>query len=284
MKRHMKRRVAMLMIFTFVMGIASFAMTKNVSAAKASLVKDLHLSGKYNSYDITGDGKADAFSLLGDNWDGWGYNSMRLGVNGTSYAIPCSGYSYFYDADFDLITLKNGKKFIHIRAWSDNEDDPYQSIYQLKGGKMVNVLKLATPVKKYGFHTNTSVIKVKDNTITVKQSTQVPKFGYIEFSYSYKYKNGKFIKTSSLAKITKNMFKTDYLTVKKNVTWYASKACTKKKGTLKANTKAKAVQIYMGSKSFAIKVKTKSGKTGWIKGSTKFDSNNVIFNEVFFAG
>ena len=49
-------------------------------------------------------------------------------------------------------------------------------------------------------------------------------------------------------------------------------------------TKAKAVKIYMTGKAFNIKIKTASGKTGWVKGSRKFSDKSLLFKECFYAG
>lgn len=65
---------------------------------------------------------------------------------------------------------------------------------------------------------------------------------------------------------------------------YNSVSCKKKVATVKAGTKAKAVKIYMTGKAFNIKLKTASGKTGWVKGARKFSDKSLLFKECFYAG
>lgn len=282
----MRKRLAMFVfMLASVAGILAVAPATKTSAA-TTYKKKLELGQEYTKYDITGDKKADKICINPKVKDAWYNQGLVIKINGVKYNIPCpEKYDYFYYTDIDLIRLKNGKTFLHVGTRYEDSDDPYQSIYEFTGSKMKNVLNLKKLTGKYGFHINTSVTKVKDNTITVKQTSQVPRLSHIEFSYSYKYSKGRWVLTSNVANISKYMFDTNYRALKKNVTWYTGKGCTKKKSSsLKKGTKAKPVQIYLKSNGFAIKLKTKSGKTGWIKGGKKIDSNAIIFEGASFAG
>lgn len=284
MKQMMKHKVALLVMFAFLTGIISLATTKQVEASNAPIARNLKLNTSYYNYDITGDGMADRFRLYPRyRIDNYTYKGLRIQVNGISYEFPWA-YSddYFESASYDIVTLANGKVFVFLNVYLD-EDDICQSLYQYINGRFYLALDFVAPIS-FTLHPETSIVDVRDNTITIKQSTQLPRIAYADLVYSYNYANGNFARTSNVAKIASYSYAPSYLKVKKSVTWYKNKECKKKKGTLKKSTYAKPVELYIGKKNISIKIKTKSGKTGWVKGPKRIKSSELIFQKVGFAG
>ena len=66
-------------------------------------------------------------------------------------------------------------------------------------------------------------------------------------------------------------------------TIYTSPTSNKKKGKIKKGTKVKPIKVYMTDRKMYILLKTKSGKTGWVKGSKNINSNPLMA-ECQFAG
>ena len=72
---------------------------------------------------------------------------MKKAAMGKKSVIKPS-YSY-YSSTIKLIHLSNGKAFLWVKGFSDN-DDLFESIYQYKKGKMVKVLDFRGVNQKYG--------------------------------------------------------------------------------------------------------------------------------------
>lgn len=286
MKRMKKSLSMFLFMLIAVAGVFVMAPAKKVAAAEA-YIKKLPVNCDIKKYDITGDRKADKINITYSkyNKEEWWYEELLIYINDRPYVIPFpknDSFNNFSSVQCKLIKLKNGKAFLHMAAYGLDEYDCFQSIYQFTGKSMKNVLKMYKPMNKFSI-THSDVIKVKDNTITMRQlAGSLPKFGIVTYNFNFKYKDGKFVRTSDVGNVTHYMRSTGYKTISKNVTWYTGKGCTKKKSSsLKKGTKAKPVQIYLTSKGYAVKIKTKSGKMGWIKGtkSSGFTWNQAIFKE-----
>ncbi len=113
----------------------------NVSALKASMIT-LKLNKTYYKYDITGD-KIKLTQVKSNDM----YKNITISINGKKSVIKPS-YSY-YSSTIKLIHLSNGKAFLWVKGFSDN-DDLFEAIYQYKKGKMVKVLDFRGVNQKYG--------------------------------------------------------------------------------------------------------------------------------------
>ena len=64
----------------------------------------------YTNYDVTGDRRADLFSISMGNYQGYGaYKAVVIRVNGKKQVINGSRWDSFYDLDARLYKLKNRK-------------------------------------------------------------------------------------------------------------------------------------------------------------------------------
>jgi hypothetical protein len=273
---------------TFLIIVTLFSPNIN-AATKASMVT-LKSGVTYTKYDITNDNKKDKIKLIKSKQDvNGGYNKLTIQINNKKYNISSSeNYCYYYSLTCKLITLSNNKKFLWIQGTYDNDDDTFEAIYQYKNKKIVKVLDLAYYTNEFSYHHGSTVTKVSGNKIYVKQYMMSSLAANIDFEYVYQYKNGKWSRTSSTAKITDAMYKQNsksvYGTLKKKRTLYTSPTSNKKKTTLKANTKAKATKVYMSKNNIYIQIQTKNGTVGWVKGNKQFNEDNLLFKECFYAG
>lgn len=282
MKTMKKRLATLVIILATVTGILPMIPSAKISAASV-FNKKLQLNTTYNQYDITGDRVADSIYITQKYKNYYDeYTGMTIYINNVGYDIPCPDSDwYYFDAYCRLIRLKNGRVFLQVTSSGMDEADLYQSLYQFTGSKMKNVLRLNKTIKKSLGYVGTDVTKVKDNTITVKYQAMLGKLANTKFNLKYKYKDGKFVLTSNIGEITDRKYKS----VNKTFTWYTTKGCTKKKSSsLKKGTKAKPVQIYIKQNGFTFKIKTKDGKTGWMKGNKKLNTNEIIFKGEMYAG
>lgn len=246
-------------------------------------------SGKiYTGYDITGDKKNDKIKIATPKNKYGDYDTVKITVNKKTTTLKNSWPAFGIKTK--LVTLKNAKPYLWITGNAEDDDDPWQVLYQYKNGKMVKAVDFMDTVEKYGDHIGTTVVSVKDNTITVKQGFMSGAMGGVTYNVNYAYKNGALKKTASAYKITDAAYryvgdkKIYYGTMRNSKTLYSDVTCTKKLGAVKKGTKAAAVKIYMTGKDINIKIKTKDGKIGWLKGSKKMNENKLLFKECFYAG
>lgn len=254
--------------------------------AKNPSIVELKSGKTYKSYDVTGDKKKDTVkvSIPKDQYDMYG--TIKITVNKKTQKLTRNWTSY--DLHTSLVTLKNGKVYLWTKGNTDNGDDPWECLYQYKKGKFVKVVDFTKTSYKYTNHDSANVVKVSGNTIAVKQYIMSTAMAGVEYKVNYTYKKGVLKKTSSAYEVTDAGYyywaKGKKATLKNTKTLYNDVSCKKKKATLKAGTKASVQKIYMTSKAFNIKIKTESGKTGWVKGSRKFNDKTLLFKECMYAG
>ena len=121
----------------------------------------------YKNYDITGDKKKDTvkISIPKDQYDRYG--TVKITVNKKTTKITRTWTSYAIHTR--LITLKNGKAYLWIQGETDNEDDPWECIYQYKKGRFAKVVDFSKTSYNYTNHHHTDILKVSGNTISTKQ-------------------------------------------------------------------------------------------------------------------
>lgn len=256
--------------------------------AKAS-VKRLKINKTYKSYDMTGDKKADTFKVSAPEDPRWSgcYFDYDVYINGEK-ALAQPKKNIIYDFDIYRLEMKNGNVFLGIVPTSDNGDVFGAAIYKYKKGKLEKVLDLYN-MEKIGNHNNVSKISVSGNTITVKHVVMSCSLSGITFSLDYRYKGGKLVQKSNQAKLTETRLKylkKSYWTAKRSMK-LLNKVGGKKVATITKGKKVKIDKIYLNAKHTQIylHVKVKNGKSGWVKGLTKFPSyNRELFEEVMYAG
>ncbi len=276
------KRMAVLLVLTAALFIAV-----PVSAEAEAANNKLKVNQTYTKYDITGDKKADTL-LISGNWNQQygGYVGYEVYVNGKSALKKKSGYGLDYSIDVRRLVLKNGKTFLSIVPRTNNDDVPGAAIYQYKDGKLKQVIDL-NAMSKIGFHNSIGSIKVSGNKITVKYRVMSYSLGGISFSLDYQYKNGKMVQKTTNTKVSETI-----INYQKKTYWTANKTMKvlkspggKKTATLVKGKKVKIDRIYINMKhnQIYLHVKIKGGKSGWVKGLTKYPSK-TLFKEVMYAG
>lgn len=276
------KRMAVLLVLTAALFIAV-----PVSAEAEAANNKLKVNQTYTKYDITGDKKADTL-LISGNWDKEyeEFSSYEVYINGKNVLKKSNKYGQIYSLDIRRLELQNGKTFLSIVPGSYNDDVPGAAIYQYKDGKLKQVIDLDA-MSKIGYHNSIGSIKVSGNKITVKYRVMSYSLGGISFSLDYQYKNGKMVQKTTNTKVSETI-----INYQKKTYWTANKTMKvlkspggKKTATLVKGKKVKIDRIYINMKhnQIYLHVKIKGGKSGWVKGLTKYPSK-TLFKEVMYAG
>ncbi len=245
----------------------------------------------YDKYDVTGDGRADTIKIRikKDEYDT--YYSLKIAVNEKTRYEMKEEFSSFWDYEFVLYTLKNGKPFLSINTYLNNGDGPLNGLFQYKSGKMKQVADFNTFLSgnwKYGYHSNGRVLNVKGNSIYTEQGLMGYTLGVFDVEIRYEYKAGTLRRSSNNYKFTfingdgksKNLFKTG-----KKLTVYKSASAKKKAFTVKTGKYVRVTKCYHNGKVMRYKIKY-GNKYGWIKAETdkQYDWERPLFSNVMLAG
>lgn len=281
------RSYAKKIMLGMVLILAALLVAPRPVEAKAS-VKKLKVNKTYKGYDMTGDKKADTFRVSGDIVDNGTYKHYK------GYAVYLNGKkvlsktSYILDFKIYRLELKNGKVFLAFVPLVENGDVFGAAIYQYKSGNLKKLLDLYN-MQKIGYHNNVSKISVSGNTIRVKYGVMSYSLASIGFSLDYQYKGGKLIQKSTQTKLTESIIKLQkksYWTAKRSMK-LLNKVDGKKIATITKGKKVKIDKIYLNAKHTKIylHVKVKGGRSGWVKGLTKYpEYGRELFEEVMYAG
>ncbi len=252
-------------------------------------------SGKvYKKYDITGDQKKDRILIKKYKDKADYYTGFTISINGKKIKKDKSNSWGSITLSTKLVTLKNGKVYLWVQGIADGGNEVWGVLYRYKSGKLIKALRFANYSEKYGRHVITDKLKVSGNRlITVEESVCVP-LGVATYKYNYIYKDGKLKIESRAAKVTSvamtdlitdKVYLHGYGTMRKAKTLYTSPSTKKTTGTvLRAKTEAKPLEIYMSKKILSVKIRTRDGKTGWVKCGKKEKDSNLLFRECFYAG
>lgn len=250
------------------MGLPAQAHADTPKASKGAQAHTLQLNTTYHKYDITGDGKPDTIRVSGHYSNGpYDYQGLYVDVNGERVFSSSTEY---YGADIQLINLKNKKAFLYMYAWIDNGDSYVCGVYQLKKGKLkqvINCNKVFTKKAwggKYGSHTGGTVVKVSGNAMWLDMSLMSYMAGHIDVTLEYKYKKGTLKQTSKVGKLSVPAAKNNRAKALKKMTAYTSTTGKTKKFTIKKGQTVKFLRAYVKNNKVLFQVKA-GGKTGWIK-------------------
>lgn len=258
-----------------------------VQAKNPSLVK-LKLGKTYTKYDVTGDKRNDKVKITQQKIDEYEYSyKLYVSINGKKHTL--TNKWGFFDVNPSIVTLKNGKTYLWIQGFGDDDSDPFMCLYQYKGGKLLKAVTFSSNGQaNYAAPGRTDITKISGNTITVKQNAMSTPLGVMGYSYNYTYKNGKIAKKSNIGKILWVAFdngKQSRTGVLKNTkTLYTSPSFKKKVMSIKAGQRATATEIYITKNMISVKLKIKNGKSGWVKCSKTYNDKNLIFRNCFYAG
>ncbi len=273
----------------FLLAVGFFMVTPASAEAKTAN-NLLEVNKTYTQYDVTGDKKADKLLISAPYNERYQmYEGCDVFINGKkalSYNTSTSLYTYSIEAR--RLKLDNGKTYLALLRTIENYDIPGAAIYQYKKGKLKKVIDLDS-MSKIGYHNNVRKITVSGNKIGVTYGEMSYSLGAISFRLDYQYKKGKMTQ-----KTTQPKLKETYLDYLKQSYWTANLTMNvlkspggKKIATLKPEKKVKIDKIYLNAKHTKIylHVKIKGGKSGWVKGLTKYPNENAtLFKEVVYAG
>lgn len=230
------------------------------------------------SADLTGDNKNDKIKIK-STVNSYGYvKKLTVKVKGkTALTLKFDTYDTL-NVSVDYVRQSKNREFLYIYGYGE---DDYTTVcriytYNKKTGKLKCVLKADNSVKPLAMAQLTSVTKKK---ITVYYSAQPLVTGYINWSYSYVYKNGKFKATSKssstvkcgCASISDTAYRSylennQYVTQKK-LKLYKTAGSKKVAATIKADKVVTLKKICV--KNGKIWLKFSCGKkSGWIKVNT----------------
>lgn len=273
----------------FLLAVGLFIATPAPAEAKTAN-NLLDVNKTYTQYDVTGDKKADTL-LISTSWNEryQMFQGCEVFINGKKvFSRNTSPTLYAYNIEVRRLKLDNGKIYLALIPTVDNGDIPGAAIYQYKKGKLKKAIDLDS-MSKIGNHNNVRKIVVSGNKIGVTYGEMSYSLGAMVFRLDYQYKKGKIAQIT-----TKPKLKETYLTYQKKTYWTANRTMNvlkspggKKIATLKPGAKVKIDKIYLNTKHTKIylHVKIKGGKSGWVKGLTKYPGEAaILFKEVMYAG
>jgi hypothetical protein len=275
----MKKRIIICLIL--LCGIIVFAYLCLFKNDTKAYMIELESFKEYTEYDITGDGKEDTL-YIDTTHDQDLFDSINVTINNQQYELTAD--FTFYSYKVELISLKNNQKFIWVQAYSDNDYDPYECIYQYKDNKIEKVLNLNEYTQLYSAYTSSQIINVDKNTIQVEQGIMSSPLAYIKVQYNYEYKDDQWIRTNEISDILEGSYlnKSEYGTLKNNQTLYENIGDSQGQ-TINKGTQLKATRIYMDKQSIYVEVENDDLK-GWIKCNQTFDDDSLLFEECEYAG
>lgn len=235
-------------------------------ASKGAKVYKLRPDVTYTSYDITGDKKPDTIWVSVDDRENGYYDSVAVYINGKrAYSKKRIGNAAMVDGiAIELIKLKNGKPFLYLATYGDDDNCDVCAIFRYKSGK----LKTAIDCNKYfssnyGMHRSASLSRVTGNTVVIGYSLMSWAVGPLRTSAKYSYKSGVLKKSSNTPAITVGGQRGSYRAAK-SITLYKSQACKSKKLVVRKGQSVKFSKIYSNGKTMSIQLKV-GKKTGWLK-------------------
>ncbi len=220
--------------------------------------------------DITGDGKKDEITVKTNLNQYDMIQSTQVFVKGKKALTITKNAGYYYSVDVNYLKMSKSKEFLQIIGYGDNEWRAVNAIYRYdkKNGKLKKVLDLTN-----GINSASDVVKVTSKNIQVQHSYQPTETGWVNWKYTYIFKNGKFKLKKSTASVKSSLneydngdgyfkyFKDSKFKASKSLTFYTSTSQKKKAFTAKKGSVLKLKKIKVSGK----KVYTDQG-TGWFYG------------------
>lgn len=292
MKRLFNMLFALALVITSV--LVCFAPAAKVSAASGS-VRKLSNGKTYSTWDMDGNGSTDKL-IVKQIMDGDTLTSAKVYLNG-----KCR-YTFKINApDSNVITyvisLGNGEKLLYMKHSGPNEDGSGRILaWSRSENKYKNIFNVTNAAGLCDSGVHFFPAPISAGTDTVKFSFRVCNdvCGAIEYSYSYRYANGKMKRTTSAGSIV-HLYRLDenyeaqetrLLTAARSIKVYTKPGDTSASNvqqTIKAGKKVKFRSVWTNGKTFWLKV-TVNGKTGYIKGYRNSGDYNRYFKDEFVYG
>lgn len=238
----------------------------------------------YTKFDITGDKIPDKIEVGSWwEWDEWyeEYNELGIEITVNDQVVLRKNVisTNPYDWDIRLITLKNKKTMLYVATHGlDGYAADVNTVLAWKSGKLkpvLNVNAICSGKYLYGSYPSARLTKVSGNTLTFDYALKAMMTGCTVFDASYKYKSGKFVRTSSYVKPKIGGKYGKSRAALKNLTVYKSVSCKSKKLTIKKGQKVKLLKMYVKGSKMALQVKVGS-RTGWVKCAASMNSKLLV--------
>ncbi len=256
--------------------------TTNTAEAKASS-KALSV-GKTYKYNLGGSKSKEKLVIkrLSYSSSDSAYGKIGVYVNGKLVWSKSKSTQFYSSVSAKLITLKNGKRYVWVKA-ADQDGVCFTNYLLRWTGKKFKGYNLMLS-SSYGVDYGTSFVKVSGNTITMKHKYNTATTGITKFKFSYKYSGGKLKRTSGTAGISYSAY-SNYTNYTGNTAWlyhgvklnaYTNTKLKKKVFSVSAKSKFKATQIKVSGSTVYFKI-SNGKKSGWIKASTSYSSLNARY-------
>lgn len=262
-------------IFAGLVCMAFVLIISAIPAKAATVTKELdYVTGSHTiNRDINGDNKKDQITVnvAKNSYDM--VNSIKVSVNGKSALTISKNSGSYYGASVYYIKMSKSKEFLQIIGLGDNDWRAVNAIYQYnkKTGKLKRVLELASGLSSAG-----NVVKATSKSIQIGHSYQTPETGWVNWKYTYTFKNGQFKLKSSTAAVKSSLttydngdgytkyFKKNKFKAMKSLTFYTSTSQKKKAFTAKKGNVLTLKKIKVSGKKVYMQFQL-GKKTGWKK-------------------
>ena len=244
-------------------------------------VQKLREGVTYLKYDITGDGRADRI-LIQNFQAGWWYDGVKISVNGkTAYQFSSESLPISSPAEATLYTLRNGKPFLYLFAWTE-DDDGLSVLLQYRAGKLRNVVDFNGTFSGYGSHRTGKVLYVSGNRMTLGFTSMSWTLGYSQYNFSYVYRNGTMRLASSFGTVSR-FGSGNVLVAGRSLKVYTDVTARRTAFLLKPGNRIVVTGVYCGKTGLWLRVYY-GGKYGYLKCLSSAPMSGPIFSNVMYAG
>lgn len=234
----------------------------------------------YSTYDITGDGRAD--KILVQNTHGTWHDGVRITINGkVAYNFFNDGYYITAPAEATLYTLKNGKPFLYLFAYTE-DDDGLAVLLQYSAGKLKKIIDFNEAFSYYGMHRNGRVVNVNGNNMTLGFTFMSWTLGFSQYNFTYTYRGGTMKMANRFATVSR-FGSGNTLIAARTLRAYTNVWDRKTSFILKPGNKVTVKKLYYGN---GVWLQLYYGKKiGYIKCLSSYPANGTpIFSNVMYAG
>lgn len=286
MRKWIKKLTAGLLAGILAVSIPVPAMAVERTAGNSGIVT-LQTNRTYNSFDVTGDGKADKITLKSAYYDYYhtgkqGY--LKIYINGKqvyNFTDPYYKGDATYKYQVKLCTLNPKDTFFFVRTQSETEYYNFCKIYKVEGGKFKAMLNLKKTYKDLFLHRERMELTgVSGDRLQFTWYGQMGAAGALNWKTTYELRNGKLYRISRTCPLVKSD-QTREFTADKQFSVYKTSALKEKVFTAKKGDKLKITHVYNNSKYMFVRVVSKSGKAGWLPCP---NNHSPYFKEAIYAG
>jgi len=281
----MKKRNAILYIVCLLV-FAGFILNETKADAATAGIK---IENGEDSYDVTGDGKADKIEIKCTYPDQYGNDcggGWKIIVNNKTVWTQKEKDPYYC---IRVTLYRVSKKQIYfeilVYGWEDSNEHLH-TLYQMKAEKLKSICDFRKPILKY-MNDGRYSIGIKSMTskkMVVEGYNQFYATGVINWKMTYKLKGGKWQRQGSSYAV----YRWDNLekwTAGRKITAYTTAGGSKKAFTVNPGDKVKIKKIQLKKNNTYIQLVNSKGKKGWMKNPKTYDwGEEYYFKENMFVG